>query len=264
MAGVEGVREEKTVRWSGRAVPAAGARLPQWITRRAGCTSLAFVRIAQPCSMKQRHTHSPGHRPHPLLQVTSTVALKRVRVAPAAALNYLSVVWALLADYLVFGHAPAPLSLLGAGLICCSTFALLLWEARAKAAGGSGRPLKPSRSGAVEAGPDAAAEEQRLLQPQEPEGGPPGPGPEQELAELGWAAGGSAARRRHLLPQHGGVGQGREGSGELTESEEDGTAGRQHLQGPQRTQEKEGVVEAQVGGGGVTAEGERRPQIVRS
>ncbi|GAB4818425.1 hypothetical protein N2152v2_005471 [Parachlorella kessleri] len=67
------------------------------------------------------------------LQASSTVSLKLVRVAPAAAVNYLAVVWSIVADYLVFGHSPSPSSLAGAGLISGSTLGLMLWETQTRA-----------------------------------------------------------------------------------------------------------------------------------
>jgi len=65
------------------------------------------------------------------MQFCSTVALKLVAAAPAAAVSYASVVWGLLADFLVFHHTPSHLSLLGAALVCSSTLGLMLWQVSA-------------------------------------------------------------------------------------------------------------------------------------
>ena len=88
----------------------------------------------------------------------------------------------------VFGHAPSPLSILGAALICGSTLSLMLWEARHGA--GAAKRAASSRSLEAESGdgdgssPAAGAEEQRrLLQPLEQEG--PAAAAEQELVERG-------------------------------------------------------------------------------
>lgn len=61
-------------------------------------------------------------------QVTQTAALQRAKAAPAIAMSYLSVIWGLLADVLVFHDAPNSLSLLGAAIICGCSFAVAYWE----------------------------------------------------------------------------------------------------------------------------------------
>jgi hypothetical protein len=62
------------------------------------------------------------------LLVCHTTAVKNVAAAPAAAVSYASVARGLLADSLVFHHAPSRLSLLGAALVCGSTLSLMLWQ----------------------------------------------------------------------------------------------------------------------------------------
>lgn len=61
-------------------------------------------------------------------QVTQTAALQRAKAAPAIAMSYLSVIWGLAADVLVFHDAPDWLSLLGAVIICGCSFAVAYWE----------------------------------------------------------------------------------------------------------------------------------------
>lgn len=66
-------------------------------------------------------------------QVTQTAALQRAKAAPAIAMSYLSVIWGLVADVLVFHDAPNWLSLLGAGIICGCSFAVAYFERRSRA-----------------------------------------------------------------------------------------------------------------------------------
>ena len=55
-------------------------------------------------------------------QVTVTAGLQRAKAAPAVAMGYLSVVWGLLADVLIFRDYPTALSILGATIVCLSSF----------------------------------------------------------------------------------------------------------------------------------------------
>jgi hypothetical protein len=155
-----------------------------------------------------------------LPQASSTVALKLVRVAPAAAVNYLSVVWALAADYLVFSHAPTPLSLAGAALVCGSTLGLMLWEARGGGKGGrKGSRSEPGGGGdgrvmglgVGEGDLKGGGEEERLLQPLEQGGSKEGVGlVEQQLAERSGAARAKLSGDRSPRWRHGESGPGQE------------------------------------------------------
>lgn len=66
-------------------------------------------------------------------QVTQTAALQRAKAAPAIAMSYLSVIWGLVADLVVFHAPPGKLSLLGAALICGCSFVVAYWERLEKA-----------------------------------------------------------------------------------------------------------------------------------
>lgn len=55
-------------------------------------------------------------------QLALTGGLQRARAAPAVAMAYLSVIWGILADMFVFHDVPDNLSLLGAAIICLSSF----------------------------------------------------------------------------------------------------------------------------------------------
>ncbi|PRW32584.1 Solute carrier family 35 member G1 [Chlorella sorokiniana] len=55
-------------------------------------------------------------------QLALTGGLQRARAAPAVAMSYLSVIWSILADILLFHDLPPVLSLVGAGIICLSSF----------------------------------------------------------------------------------------------------------------------------------------------
>lgn len=63
-------------------------------------------------------------------QVTLTAALQRATAAPAVAMGYLSVVWGLIADVLIFHDYPTILSLVGALIVCASSFFVAWGEKR--------------------------------------------------------------------------------------------------------------------------------------
>lgn len=57
-----------------------------------------------------------------LYQLALTAGLQRARAAPAVAMSYLGVIWGIVADIFVFHDLPDNLSLVGAAVICCSSF----------------------------------------------------------------------------------------------------------------------------------------------
>ncbi|KAL4431065.1 hypothetical protein ABPG75_006321 [Micractinium tetrahymenae] len=94
-----------------------------------------------------------------LHQATMTAGLQRVPVSTTSSLTYLSIIWSMLADFLIFRQLPAPSSMLGAALICAGGLLLTAWRmhsgfdasaAAAKAAGGGlgkeGQPGAPLRT----------------------------------------------------------------------------------------------------------------------
>ncbi|KAI3433454.1 hypothetical protein D9Q98_003267 [Chlorella vulgaris] len=77
-----------------------------------------------------------------LHQTTMTAGLQRVPVSTASSLTYLSIVWSLLADWLLFKHPPSGTSLAGAALICGGGLLVALWRMRSgfdHGGGGAGR-----------------------------------------------------------------------------------------------------------------------------
>lgn len=66
-------------------------------------------------------------------QVSQTAALQRTKAASAIAMSYLSVIWGLMADIALFHMTPSYLSLLGAVIICGSSFVVAYFERRDKA-----------------------------------------------------------------------------------------------------------------------------------
>eukprot|EP00887_Chlorella_sp_A99_P000617 scaffold5.g617.t1 len=63
-------------------------------------------------------------------QVALTAALQRAKAAPAVAMGYLSVVWGLLADVIIFADYPTALSLVGTAIVCASSCFVALGEKR--------------------------------------------------------------------------------------------------------------------------------------
>ncbi|EFN50789.1 hypothetical protein CHLNCDRAFT_142523 [Chlorella variabilis] len=66
-----------------------------------------------------------------LYQLALTAGLQRARAAPAVAMSYLSVIWGILADIFVFHDLPDSLSLVGAAIICLSSFSVAFSQKRA-------------------------------------------------------------------------------------------------------------------------------------
>lgn len=69
------------------------------------------------------------------LQLSFTYAARKCNASTAATLDYLSLIWYLLADALVLGYLPSPVSLAGACLICAASLTAMLWTARHPASG---------------------------------------------------------------------------------------------------------------------------------
>ena len=71
-----------------------------------------------------------------------------------------AVVWGLLADLVLFNHAPSPLSMAGAALVCASSFLIVCLEQRGSSSreggGPAWAPLRAKHSDALE-GPAGAA-----------------------------------------------------------------------------------------------------------
>ena len=82
---------------------------------RWGCASPPLRVLATTCAPRPRLPRAPRH------QVTFTYALQKANAASAAALDYTSLIWSLLADLIVFRHSPSHLSLFGAAVICASS-----------------------------------------------------------------------------------------------------------------------------------------------
>lgn len=77
-----------------------------------------------------------------------TASMRKINAAKAASLDYLSLLYTLLADGLVFHKLPNGLSLAGAGVITAASLGSLLWAARAPS--GVGRePGSPAAAGAA-------------------------------------------------------------------------------------------------------------------
>ena len=126
------------------ASPSAQAREGRRALQLRGCTA---------------HAHHPAPTLYPSAprtrQVSFTYAARKCNASTAASLDYLSMLWYLLADALVLGQLPSRLSLAGASLICGASLAALLWTARHPAA---------DRAAAAE-GPAAAAAAAAALRP---------------------------------------------------------------------------------------------------
>jgi drug/metabolite transporter (DMT)-like permease len=148
----------------GHAVTAAGARITVRslgigsrsahvggvIVLSAGCVSAAAAGLV---CLLQRSFVLPQQPAHWVLmaavgvvgylhQTTMTAGLQRVPVSTASSLTYLSIVWSLLADWLLFKHPPSGTSLGGAALICGGGLLVALWRMRSgfdHGGGGAGR-----------------------------------------------------------------------------------------------------------------------------
>ena len=73
-------------------------------------------------------------------QYLTTAALKLTHAAPAVTMSFLSVVWSMLLDLLVFHDPPGLLSLLGAAIVGASSWLVVRAEqARSRGGGGGGR-----------------------------------------------------------------------------------------------------------------------------
>lgn len=68
------------------------------------------------------------------VQLLATTALKLSKAAPTIAMSYTAVVWGLLLDLAVYHQAPPFLSLVGAALVCASSFVIVRFEACSKEA----------------------------------------------------------------------------------------------------------------------------------
>ncbi|PRW58707.1 multidrug transporter isoform A [Chlorella sorokiniana] len=68
------------------------------------------------------------------VQLLATTALKLSKVAATISMSYSAVVWGVLLDLVVYHKAPSLLSLLGAALVCASSFLIVRYEARSKEA----------------------------------------------------------------------------------------------------------------------------------
>lgn len=65
-----------------------------------------------------------------LHQLCMTAGLQRVPVSSASSLTYLSIVWSLAADWLLFRHPPSGTSLAGVAAICGGGLLVALWRMR--------------------------------------------------------------------------------------------------------------------------------------
>ncbi|PSC73933.1 Solute carrier family 35 member G1 isoform A [Micractinium conductrix] len=86
------------------------------------------------------------------VQLAATTALKLSRAVPVVMVSYLTIVWGLLADLALFNHAPSPLSMAGAALVCASSFLIVYLEQRSSGRDGGSRG-GGGRQAALEAAP---------------------------------------------------------------------------------------------------------------
>lgn len=81
-------------------------------------------------------------------QAMFTAACRKCNAAKAASLDYLSLIWTLMADGLVFHKLPSSLSLAGAAIITAASLGAILWGLRAGQPGAgqdtSGAAAKPT------------------------------------------------------------------------------------------------------------------------
>lgn len=82
-----------------------------------------------------------------MVQLLQTTAMQRINAAPAVAISYVSVLWGMLFDKLLFYHTPNALSLLGAALVCGASLALVHFEGRATAAQAAATDLQRQQLG---------------------------------------------------------------------------------------------------------------------
>ncbi|PRW59513.1 Permease of the drug metabolite transporter (DMT) superfamily [Chlorella sorokiniana] len=96
-----------------------------------------------------------------VVQCMFTASVRHCNASTAASLDYLSLLWTLLADALVFRKLPSSLSLCGAAVISAASLGAILWTARAGSAAGAGgevaeqelpQPLQWKRQHYLEAG----------------------------------------------------------------------------------------------------------------
>lgn len=79
--------------------------------------------------------------------------------APVPPCSYSAVLWATLLDLAVYHDAPSPLGLLGAALVCASSFFLVYYEQRGGGGvSGSGRPPLKAKDSGRALGADASLE----------------------------------------------------------------------------------------------------------
>ncbi len=62
--------------------------------------------------------------------MTATMALQHTKAASAIAMSYLSVIWGVLIDTVVYKKLPGILTLLGASLICACSLVVSFYERR--------------------------------------------------------------------------------------------------------------------------------------
>ena len=95
------------------------------------------------------------------VQLMGTLALKLCSVGPLVATSYLAVLWGLLFDTVIFHQPPSALALLGAGLVCSSSFVVVLDRRRAA-------KLTPAQPPPGSAGPGGGSEGYELVGTSQP------------------------------------------------------------------------------------------------